>query len=127
MRGREIFGALVPYDEVWCPGADECTKLTTGRSLQFDGLLLQAGAYTLWMQPSEERWTLIFNGDAEAFHTHRDPREDVGHIVMRREPIAEPVERLTFEIESDPSRPDGGRLVMSWEKTRVWAPFSVIN
>ena len=43
MRGREIFGGLVPFDHVWCPGADECTRFTNNRDLQFSGLALKAG------------------------------------------------------------------------------------
>jgi hypothetical protein len=126
MRGRVIFGNLVPYGDVWCPGADECTRLTTNRPLQFEGLLLKAAAYTLWMRPTETRWTLIVNGDPDAFHTYRNPRNDVGTVALDAERLDAPVEELTFAIEADPSRPSGGRIAMSWEKTRVSAAFTVL-
>src|SRR5262245_48599824 len=61
MRNRKIFGGLVPFDRTWCPGADECTRLSTNRDLQFTGLKLKAGDYSLWMLPSEAAWTLSFN------------------------------------------------------------------
>jgi hypothetical protein len=126
MRGRQIFGRLVPYENVWCPGADACTRLTTSRDLQFQNFLLKAGAYTLWMVPSERRWTLTFNGDSRAFHTRRDPRRDVGTIEMQRQTLTAPVEQLTFVIGPNPSAP-GGLLTMSWETTRVVAPFTVVR
>src|SRR3954447_22078569 len=64
MRGRTIFGSLVRYDEVWCPGADEATMLSTSRALKMGSLAVPAGEYSLWMVPSEGTWTLILNKDA---------------------------------------------------------------
>ena len=124
MRGRKIFGNLVPFDRVWCPGADECTRLSTNRDLQFAGLKLKAGDYSLWMLPTETAWTLTFNSDGHAFHTRRDPRLDVGQIALQKQTLPAPVEQLTFAIGQDPAGP-GGVLAMSWETTRVFAKFSV--
>jgi hypothetical protein len=124
MRGRKIFGRLVPFNSTWCPGADECTRLSTNRDLQFDGLKLKAGDYSLWMLPTEAAWTLTFNSDGHAFHTGRSPRLDVGKITLKKETLPMPVEQLTFTIGPNPSAP-GGLLAMSWETTRVTAPFTV--
>jgi len=126
MRGRTIFGGLVPFDRVWCPGADECTRLSTNRDLQLAGLRLQAGDYTLWMEPTETVWSLIFNRDAHAFHTRHSPRLDVGTIVLQKQLLPSPVEKLTFSIEPNRSGP-GGAIVMAWERTRVRAPFTVVR
>jgi hypothetical protein len=126
MRGRKIFGSLVPFDLVWCPGADECTRLSTNRDLQFAGLKLKAGDYSLWMLPSETAWTLTFNSDGHAFHTARDPRLDVGKIAMQKQTLPAPVQQLTFTIGPNPSG-SGGVLAMSWETTRVFAPFTVVR
>ena len=124
MRGRQIFGGLVPFDRVWCPGADECTRLSTNRNLQFEGLSLKSGDYSLWMLPTKTAWTLIFNSDGHAFHTGRDSRIDVGKIALHKETLSSPVEQLTFAIGPNPSGA-GGVLTMSWETTRVVAPFTV--
>lgn len=126
MRGRQIFGSLVPFDRIWCPGADECTRLSTNRDLQFAGLRLKAGDYSLWMLPTEKEWTLTFNSDGHAFHTQRNPRQDVGKITLQKQTLPSPVEQLTFTIGPD-SRSPGGVLSMSWETTRVFAPFTVIR
>src|SRR5579864_4720479 len=52
-RGRQIFGSLVRYDDVWCPGADEATYLSTSKSLKVGKLSLPAGEYSLWILPTE--------------------------------------------------------------------------
>jgi hypothetical protein len=124
MRGRQIFGRLVPFDIVWCPGADECTRLSTDHDLQFGDLRLAAGDYSLWMLPTETDWTLIFNSDGRAFHTRRNTRLDVGKIPLQKESLAAPVEQLTFTIGPNSSGA-GGVLAMSWETTSVSAPFTV--
>ena len=68
-RGRDLFGALVPYDRVWCPGADECTTLTTSTDITVEGKTLPAGTYTVWAKPGREKWSIIFNKAHPTFHT----------------------------------------------------------
>jgi hypothetical protein len=68
-RGRPLFGGIVKWDSVWCPGADEGTRLETTRDLAVAGAVLPKGAYTLWMIPrAAGDWTLIFSRDADAYH-----------------------------------------------------------
>jgi hypothetical protein len=68
-RGRVLFGGIVPWDSVWCPGADEGTRLELSRDLAVAGAILPKGAYTLWMVPrATGDWTLIFSRDANAYH-----------------------------------------------------------
>ena len=126
MRGRKIFGSLVPFDRIWCPGADECTRLSSDHDLQFAGLRLKAGDHSLWMLPTETTWTLTFNSDGRAFHTRRNPSLDVGMIELQKQTLSAPVEQLTFSIEKNPSGA-GGVVAMSWETTRVVAPFTVVR
>ncbi|HET9832492.1 MAG TPA: DUF2911 domain-containing protein [Vicinamibacterales bacterium] len=124
VRGREIFGALIRWDEVWCPGADEATYLSTSKALKVGGLALPAGKYSLWIQPTKETWTLIFNSEWDTFHTAHRARADVGRVPMQKETLPENVEQLTFTIE--PTKPGaGGRIAMSWATTKVSVPFTV--
>jgi len=68
-RGRQLFGGIVKWDSVWCPGADEGTRLETTRDLAVGTAVLPKGAYTLWMIPrAAGDWTLIFSRDANAYH-----------------------------------------------------------
>ncbi|MBL4663267.1 MAG: DUF2911 domain-containing protein [Flavobacteriaceae bacterium] len=62
-KGREIFGSLVPYDQVWRTGANEATTFSTSKDLLIDGKTLPAGKYTLWTIPSEKSWQIIFNSE----------------------------------------------------------------
>jgi hypothetical protein len=84
-RGRELFGALVPYDRVWCPGADECTTLTTSTDITVEGKTLQAGTYTVWTKPGREQWSIIFNKAHPTFHTQyfRVSDQDVLTITVK--------------------------------------------
>jgi hypothetical protein len=124
MRGREIFGRLVRFGDVWCPGADEATMLSTSRSLKFGTLEVPAGEYSLWILPTEDTWTLIFNRNAHTFHTQYRSRADLGRVELQKTTLNAPVEQLTFTIEKNDSGP-GGRITMSWATTEVAAAFVV--
>ena len=67
--GRELFGALVPYGQVWNPGADQATAMAVTRAVQVNKQPLQAGKYSLWAIPRRESWTIIFSRAAEVYHT----------------------------------------------------------
>src|SRR5690349_22400199 len=62
-RGREIFGKLVPFGEVWRTGANEATEITLTKDLFVKGTLLPAGTYSVFTIPGKEFWTIIFNKD----------------------------------------------------------------
>lgn len=125
MRGRTIFGALVPYDLVWCPGADEATTLSSTRELRFGNLSVPAGPHTIWILPTADQWTLIVSKEASGFHTLYHPDQDLGRLLVRKRELSTPVEQLKFEIVDDPNA--GGSIVMSWEKTEISAQFSVVQ
>src|SRR5436190_21965783 len=68
-RGRALFGALVPWDSVWHPGADSATRITFTRAVIVEGMPLPAGEYSLWLIPRESApWTVIFSRAAHVFH-----------------------------------------------------------
>ena len=68
-RGRELFGALVPWGRVWCPGADDCTSIKLSTAATINGQKLAAGSYTMWAEPNPDNWTIIFSRGYPAFHT----------------------------------------------------------
>ena len=75
-RGRELFGGIVPYDRVWCPGADDCTTLTVSTPVKIDGQDLPAGTYTVWAKPGTTKWTIIINRAHPVFHTRYNSVRD---------------------------------------------------
>jgi hypothetical protein len=68
-RGRALFGALVPWDSIWHPGADSATRVSINYDILVEGRALKAGEYSLWLVPRERGpWTLIFSRAAHVFH-----------------------------------------------------------
>jgi Protein of unknown function (DUF2911) len=75
-RGRELFGKLVPYGRIWCPCADDATTVEVSTAVTVEGKDLPAGRYSLWAEPEPERWTVIFNKNAGAWHTRYPEGQD---------------------------------------------------
>src|SRR5205823_8002754 len=68
-RGRALFGALVPWDSIWHPGADSATRIAFDHDVSVEGRPLKAGEYSLWLVPRERgAWTVIFSRAAHVFH-----------------------------------------------------------
>jgi hypothetical protein len=125
MRGRTIFGGLVPYGRVWCPGADEATTLSSTRDIRLGNLRVPAGPHTIWILPTDDVWTLIVSQESSGFHTQYHPSQDLGRVPVQKRDPSTPVEVLTFAIVRDPSA--GGSIVMSWEKTEISVRFNVVQ
>jgi hypothetical protein len=68
-RGRALFGALVPWDSIWHPGADSATRVSIDHDILLAGHAVKAGEYSLWLIPRASRpWTVILNRTAHTFH-----------------------------------------------------------
>lgn len=121
-RGRELFGALVPWDVVWTPGANWATTLEIDRDVRIDGHEIAAGRYSVWMTPRQSVWTLTLNDEPEYFHFQK-PSPELGTYNIDFTPKqAGHVEMLTwsFPVVSG----DGAVLSMRWGTTE--AAFDVI-
>jgi hypothetical protein len=124
MRGRTIFGGLVPYGRVWCPGADEATTFASTRELRIGSVRVPAGPHTIWILPTPDRWTLIISHEPSGFHTQYHPDADLGRIELLKRELPVPVERLTFSIAENPA---GGTIAMAWERMEVSFAFQVVR
>ncbi len=121
MRGRKIFGDLLPYGQVWRTGANEATAFTTQATLDLAGATVPAGKYTLYSIPSEGTWKLIISKQTGQWGTDYDAKQDLARVDMQKETLAQPVEQFTISFE--PRGNDGGALKLAWEKTAVWVEF----
>jgi hypothetical protein len=121
MRGRVIFGGVVPWNQVWRTGANQATVLETSADLSVAGTKVPAGKYSLWTIPSPAGWKLIINKNAGQWGTDYDPQYDLTRLDMKVEPLRQPVEQFTIAIEPTGT---GGVLNLEWEKTRASIPFS---
>ena len=94
-RGRALFGALVPWGRVWCPGADNCTTIELSTPVRMNGESLAAGTYSLWAEPGPEQWTIIFSKAHPVFHTRYPADQDALRVrVAPRQGM--PMETLAF-------------------------------
>lgn len=121
MRGREIMGGLVPFDQVWRTGANAATTLETDRDIMIGSLHVPAGKYTLFTIPSKDEWTLIVNKQTGQWGTNYDSSQDLGRVKMTVETIDTPVE--TFLISVD-GKKEKGALKLTWENTVAMVPVT---
>jgi hypothetical protein len=125
MHGRKVMGGIVPYDEVWCTGANWATKITTEADLDINGLKLPKGSYTIWTLPNEKQWMLIINKQTGQFHLDYDQSQDFARVKMNLKALPSPVE--TFKIELQSSGGSKGTLSLLWENTDAWVPITVLH
>jgi hypothetical protein len=125
MRGRKIYGGLVPYGQVWCPGANWATTITVDSDFQLGTLKLKKGTYALWVLPKENDFELIVNSNARAFHLDYKSDTDIGRMKMNLKTLDKPVESLTFEVRNDVGKDGGnkGTVALIWEKTEASVPI----
>jgi hypothetical protein len=121
VKGRAIWGELVPYDRVWRTGANEATTIAFSDDVTINGEKLARGTYSLHTVPGREQWTVIFNKVADQWGSYSyDAREDALRVQVTPEP-AEFREWMTFEVPEVTT--DTAKIVLRWEKIVV--PFTV--
>ena len=121
MRGRVIFGNVVPWNQVWRTGANQATVFETSADLVIAGAPVPAGKYSLWTLPSPGGWKLIVNRNTGQWGTDYDAQYDLARLDMKVEPLRQPVEQFTIAIEPSGKR---GVLKLEWERTRVSVPVT---
>ncbi|HED06535.1 MAG TPA: DUF2911 domain-containing protein [Ignavibacteria bacterium] len=84
VKGRKIWGGLVPYNMLWRTGANEATKITFDTDVKINGKKLKKGAYAFFAIPTQKEWTLIFNNDADQWGTFTyNETKDALHIKVK--------------------------------------------
>ncbi|MDE0104447.1 MAG: DUF2911 domain-containing protein [Bryobacterales bacterium] len=121
-KGREIYGGLVPFAEVWRTGADEATTLESDRDLMLGDLHVPAGTYGLFTIPGESSWTLIVNKVADQWGAFSyDESEDLGREEMSVSATDAEVEQLTISVE--PGEGSNATLSIVWDMTSATLPI----
>jgi len=123
-RGREIFGALVPWGQVWRTGANQATHFTTSRDLRVGNATIPAGTYTLFSIPRPDGWTLIVNKKTGINGQAYDAEHDLVRLEMQTRTLDEPVEAFTILVEETT---EGGVLRFQWDRTEAFLPFRVVR
>ncbi len=126
-KGRDIFGGLVPYDEVWRTGANEATTFENNKDILIDGRTLKKGKYSLWTIPGKESWNIIFNSEHGQWGIGSDgeANRNAAKDVLAIDVIAVQQERVfeQFTISFERVGEDA-EMVLMWDKTLVAMPFS---
>ncbi len=117
VKGRAIWGALVPFDKPWRTGANEITAFTTTDDITVEGKALPAGTYGVVTIPGANEWTVAFSKQKDMWGAFTyDPKQDVLRVTVKPEP-AEPMEWMQFAF--DDLAPESCTLALRWEKLRV--------
>ena len=129
-KGRDIFGALVPYDKVWRTGANEPTTFATKNDINFGGKALKEGTYSVWTIPGESSWQVILNDDIPDWgvtissggsETSRIPENDVLTISVPVEAMVQTEEMFTIDFEKTATGLD---WVLYWDRTKIRVPIT---
>jgi Protein of unknown function (DUF2911) len=110
-RGRELFGTLVPWGRVWCPGADDATTIEVSTAVMVNGQELPQGKYSVWTIPNADKWTVIFNRTAAVWHTRYPAGQDALRIDVTPR-TGSHMETLAFYFPVVDGRK--GELVLHW-------------
>jgi len=120
-RGRIIFGALVPYDEVWRTGANDVTVITLRRDALFGDKPVKKGDYVLFTRPGKEKWLVILNSEMNQWGANdyevRTKEMDVVRVEI-------PAEKTNSVVEQLSIRPADDSLIIEWDQTRVRIPVT---
>jgi len=116
VRGRAIWGALVPFDKVWRAGANAATKITFSKDVTVDNTPVAKGTYSVFMIPSNAGWTVVLNKDASASEETYKPENDVVRVKTFPSAIQKK-ERLQYSITNFTD--DQASIDMEWEAVRI--------
>ncbi len=118
VKGRQVFGDLVPYGSMWRTGANNPTKISFDKELMFEGKKVAPGTYTLMTIPKEKSWTIILNKDTQGNGVFSyDEADDVIRFDVASFPLTDMIESFTMLV-TDLSDTEAN-LMIAWEKTGV--------
>jgi len=121
MRGREVFGNLVPYGKVWRTGADNSTKISFDTDVIISGKTIQSGTYSIFSIPNKESWEIIFYSDVELWGVPRDWSDNkiVFSSMFDVKKLKKSNTVETFTISFNDLTNNDVNMIISWENTSV--------
>ncbi|NMH86178.1 DUF2911 domain-containing protein [Flavivirga algicola] len=125
MRGRTIFGDLVPYGKFWRTGANKNTTITFSDDVIIDGQTLKAGAYAIFVKPNTESWDVVFYADTNNWGTPREWDETKVAAKTNTKIYKLPMKIETFTMSFDDLSNSNATLGMMWEDVYVGVKFEV--
>lgn len=117
MKGRKIYGELVPYGQVWRTGANEATTFVPSTDVVVGGKNVPAGRYTIFTVPNADKWTLIINKKTGEWGIpYKYESDELARVDMKVSKLPSPVENFTISYEKSGN---GCTMNIDWETTRA--------
>lgn len=124
-RGREVFGKLVPYGQVWRLGANEATEITITKDILINSILVKAGTYSMFAIPNQDKWTLIINSDVGIWGSYNyNAKLDVLRFDIPATENNTITEGFTMLFDQ---KNELANLLITWDKLKLEIPFKFIN
>lgn len=124
VRGRVVFGSLVPWGKVWRTGSDNATRITFGTEVTLGGQEVAAGTYELFSVPGPDEWTIVLQEDHSQWGSYSyDAANDLVRVRARPLPLDHLVESFTISVDDVTNT--SAFLNISWDRTRVSVPIEV--
>lgn len=118
MNGRQVFGGLVPYNEVWRTGANNIPSITFEEEVTIEGHIVPAGTYGLFTIPTVDEWTVILSKNPKQWGAYQyKQEEDFLRFKVKPQKLNDKVE--TFTITFDDVTPSSTKVSLAWENTKV--------
>jgi hypothetical protein len=122
-KGREVFGGLIKYNELWRLGANEATQIEVYQDIKIGSNTLKKGTYTIFAIPKENEWTILFNSDLDVWgHYSYVEEHDVLRVKASVKNMDKPIE--AFSIQFKDLEAGKAMLRFSWDKTVAELPIS---
>jgi len=123
MKGRKIFGDLLPFDKIWRTGANAPTKLTISDTVSIEGTKLTPGDYAIYTIPGASEWTVIIGKNTKAQAQDYKDEQQAARFKVKPTTLCAPVETFTFDF-TDVAQ-GSANITLSWENTGV--KFKIVN
>jgi hypothetical protein len=113
VKGRKIWGELVPFNKVWRAGANEATTFETNKEIMIEGTQLPAGKYSFFIIPNETESIIIFNNEAKQWGAYKyKDKNDQLRVTVKQQIASSSVEKLTYTISEN-------GIVVSWDNWNI--------
>lgn len=118
VKGRKIFGDLIPYGKLWRTGANAATKISFGEDVKINGTHVPAGTYSLYTIPGADKWEIILNKSLENWgNTGFNESENILKISVKPTQLKDLVESFTIDVNNLTT--NSATVSISWEHTKV--------
>ena len=120
-NGRDVFGGLVEYGQIWRLGANEATEIEFFRDVKIGSTKVKKGRYTLYALPNPDKWTMVLNKDTDTWGAFKyDQKKDVLRTEVKTEKQADILESFSMYFEKSSG---GANLIMIWDNIRAVLPI----